>query len=187
MTPRSPSRASSCPSQLRNLSTLGPIKIINAQCNMLPRIVNPTASDLTAHWGSCQNMAYDVKLCHAEDGTAAARLGRSSAGSSVLKAECSRRATAGNALTGSHSGWHSDALQSGIERMGIMPTDRPGSGGTVELNPQPFPPRQQLTNADVIRMVRAGITESVIVHSIQSATKQFDFSPAGMQTLGRRR
>ncbi len=41
---------------------LGPIKIINAKCNMLPRIVNPTTSDLLAHWGSCQNMAYDVNF-----------------------------------------------------------------------------------------------------------------------------
>ncbi len=43
-------------------ATLGPIKIINGQCNMLPQIVNPTASDLAAHWGSCQNMAYDVNF-----------------------------------------------------------------------------------------------------------------------------
>lgn len=41
---------------------LGPIKIINGKCNMLPQIVNPTASDLSAHWGSCQNMAYDVNF-----------------------------------------------------------------------------------------------------------------------------
>ena len=42
--------------------TLGPIQIINGQCNMLPKIVNPTASDLFAHWGSCQNMAYGVNF-----------------------------------------------------------------------------------------------------------------------------
>ena len=50
------------PGAVPQFATLGPIKIINAQCNMLPRIVNPTASDLTAHWGSCQNMAYDVNF-----------------------------------------------------------------------------------------------------------------------------
>jgi hypothetical protein len=32
-------------------------------------------------------------------------------------------------------------------------------------------------------MVRAGISESVIVHSIQSSTKQFDFSPPSVQAL----
>jgi hypothetical protein len=41
---------------------VGPITIINGQCNMLPRIVNPTASDLFSQWGSCQNMAYDVNF-----------------------------------------------------------------------------------------------------------------------------
>jgi hypothetical protein len=55
----------------------------------------------------------------------------------------------------------------------------------VELNPQPFPPRQKLTNSDVIKMLKAGIPESVIVSSIQSSNKQFDFSPGGIQALQR--
>src|SRR6266853_5994828 len=50
------------PGAFPQFATLGPIKLINAQCNMLPRIVNPTASDLAAHWGSCQNRAYDVNF-----------------------------------------------------------------------------------------------------------------------------
>jgi hypothetical protein len=44
------------------IGTVGPVKIINAQCNMLPRVANPTSSDLLAHWASCQNMAYDVNF-----------------------------------------------------------------------------------------------------------------------------
>jgi hypothetical protein len=43
-------------------SIVSPINIINAQCNMLPRIVNPTASDLFSKWGTCQNMAFDVNF-----------------------------------------------------------------------------------------------------------------------------
>ncbi len=50
------------PMAVPQISILGPIKIINAQCNMLPRITNPTASDLAATWDSCQNMAYDVNF-----------------------------------------------------------------------------------------------------------------------------
>src|SRR5215469_11366938 len=50
------------PAAVPQFAILGPIKIINAQCNMLPRITNPTVSDLSAHWGSCQNMAYDVNF-----------------------------------------------------------------------------------------------------------------------------
>ncbi len=42
--------------------TVAPITIINAQCNMLPPIVPSSVSDLTAHWGSCQNRAYDVNF-----------------------------------------------------------------------------------------------------------------------------
>lgn len=41
---------------------IGPVTIINAQCNMLPNIVTATLADLTAHWGSCQNMAFDVNF-----------------------------------------------------------------------------------------------------------------------------
>ena len=41
---------------------LGPITIVNGRCNMLPRTSNPTFSDLGAHWGTCQNMAYDVNF-----------------------------------------------------------------------------------------------------------------------------
>src|SRR5215469_2495683 len=41
---------------------VGPITIINGQCNMLPSL-NPTQlADLTAHWGSCQKMAYNVNF-----------------------------------------------------------------------------------------------------------------------------
>jgi hypothetical protein len=50
------------PIAVPQFAILGPIKIINAQCNMLPRITNPTVPDLFAHWGSCQNMAYDVNF-----------------------------------------------------------------------------------------------------------------------------
>ena len=59
-----------------------------------------------------------------------------------------------------------------------------GSGGfTGGVKPGTAPPRNPLTNADVIRMQKAGISESVIVHSIQSSTKQFDFSSTSLQAL----
>jgi hypothetical protein len=41
-------------------SVIGPITIINGQCNMLPSLKAASLADLTAHWGSCQNMAYNV-------------------------------------------------------------------------------------------------------------------------------
>jgi hypothetical protein len=40
----------------------GPLTIISPRCNMLPDIVTATLADLTAHWGSCQDMAFDVNF-----------------------------------------------------------------------------------------------------------------------------
>jgi hypothetical protein len=172
------------PPAFPQFATLGPINIINAKCNMLPRIVNPTASDLATHWSSCQNKAYDVnfvmlKTPRQQLGLASPPPGTSGSQGGMLSS-APRQGMLSPGATPSGTQTPSNPAS---QRMGIMPTDRPGSGGTVELNPQPFPPRQQVTNADVIRMVRAGITESVIVHSIQSSTKQFDFSPASVQAL----
>jgi hypothetical protein len=44
------------------VETVAPITIINGQCNMLPRVVPSSVADLHAHWGSCQNRAYDVNF-----------------------------------------------------------------------------------------------------------------------------
>jgi hypothetical protein len=38
------------------------VAVINAPCNMLPNIVTATLADLQAHWGSCQDVAYDVNF-----------------------------------------------------------------------------------------------------------------------------
>lgn len=50
------------PNVSAQVSTISPITIINAKCNMLPAIVPSTVGDLTSHWGSCQNRAYDVNF-----------------------------------------------------------------------------------------------------------------------------
>ena len=172
------------PGAVPQFANLGPIKIINAQCNMLPRIVNPTASDLATHWGSCQNMAYDVNFVMLKTPRQQLGLASPPPGSSGTQGGMLSGAPQQGMLSpGATPAGTQTPSNPGSQRKGIMPTDRPGSGGRVELNPQPFPPRQQLTNADVIRMVRAGTPESVIVHSIESSNKQFDFSPAGVQTL----
>jgi hypothetical protein len=68
------------------------------------------------------------------------------------------------------------------------------SGGVTDPNrqaitditnhPRPTNPNANvLTNEKVIQMIRARIPDSVIVSSIQSSTKQFDFSPAAIQAL----
>ncbi|MGC1453385.1 MAG: hypothetical protein WA830_25410 [Candidatus Sulfotelmatobacter sp.] len=178
------------PGAVPQFATLGPIKIINAQCNMLPRIVNPTASDLTAHWGSCQNMAYDVnfvmlKTPRQQLGLASPPPGSSGSPGGMLSGAPQQGMLSSGATQNGQSQSNSGALlrnqqvatgQSGIQQ-------NPGS--KVELNPQPFPPRQQLTNADVIKMVKAGVPEAAIVSSIQSSPIRFDLSPQAQLTLHR--
>ena len=62
-------------------------------------------------------------------------------------------------------------------------------GATTDLARQsaagttPGATRQTLTNADVLKMLKGGVPESVIVSSIQSAAHKFDFSPASCQEL----
>jgi hypothetical protein len=179
-------------------STLGPITIINAQCNMLPNIVNPNATDLMARWGSCQNMAYDVNfvLVHPLPTLHPVTQPTPGAGSGLLS---------GN--SGSQQGMLSGAPKQGMLAAGAVPSvqqpvpagmlsggsqpssaqgvARPNPGSKVQLNPQPLPPRQKLTNLDVISMLRGGIPESTIIQSLGLATHSFDFSPSGCNALKR--
>ncbi len=55
----------------------------------------------------------------------------------------------------------------------------------MELNPQPFPPKQVLTNRDVLTMLTARLAESVILSSLRSSPHKFDFSPASCRDLQR--
>jgi len=131
---------------------LGPITIINGQCNMLPHIVNPTASDLFSHWGTCQNMAYDVNFMMQP-------------ATQVLN---SRPTRVSSEPSGNQMGMLSGARQQGMLAPGTTQSaTSPGNQGTllgnsqppasqsgglqnpgskVELNPQPLPPKQLLTN-----------------------------------------
>ncbi len=168
------------------VAILSPIKIINGQCNMLPRITNPTASDLTAHWGSCQNMAYDVNFVLQP----AAHVLGSAGGGSGSAPENSSRPT----------GMLSSTPNQGMLANGGTPNSQSGGSGgllgnhtsaptqsegnTTQSTPQQTP-AHPLTNADVIKMVKAGVPQSTIVTSIQSSPTQFDLSPQGLSSLHR--
>ena len=184
---------------------LGPITIINGKCNMLPRIMDPTFSDLGAHWGSCQDMAYNVNFAMLRPGALGARApapgnvrgatNSASPGSALLK----DAGTAGTPML-------SSSPQGGMLTSGVgAATQSPSTAGAVQQNPAQASPavtdrshptsagteriasRQTLTNADVTRMMEAGVAESVIISLIRSARKNFDFSPAGCQALQRAR
>lgn len=183
-------------------SVNGPITIINGKCNMLPRIVNPTFSDLGTHWGSCQNMAYDVNF--ALQTTAGGSTGASATKPNpALVQSTSAPANAGMRDPGPVQ----TPMLSGTSQEGMLagnpgPIQLPSGNAraqhdvapaTAASNPQTYtgPTRNTqagvLTNSDVVRMLESGLTESVIVSAIRSSRKNFDFSPAGCQTLQRAR
>jgi hypothetical protein len=194
---------------------LGPINIVNAQCNMLPRIMNPTVADLTGHWGTCQNMAYGVSfpLIHPQmlhtlssSGGAGSPSGSSGTQSKLLSDAPQHGMFASNpagSTQGRQSGGSSGALLGNPQSMSGPgagasnptvgnPRSIPGQGdgvpnpaGKLELNPQPLPPRVQMTNADVLKMLKSGVSESVIISSVRSGNHNFDFSPAGCSDLQR--
>lgn len=198
------------PVTVPQFAILGPIKIINAQCGMLPRIVNPTASDLTAHWGSCQDMAYDVNfVMHAAPRPPLGGGAQAPSGSASTPAEkapgppgtplltqpgpartpmLSGSPQQGMLASGAGSAMQSSSTSGGLQgSRGQAPPAIPDgtpqnyTGATRGSTPQ------ILTNADVASMLKAGLAESVIISSIRSAKKNFDFSSAGCQTLQRAR
>ena len=134
------------PVAVPQFAILGPIKIINAQCNMLPRIVNPTASDLSAHWGSCQNMAYGVNfLMH----TAPRPPLSGGGGTTPVTSGSKRGMLSTSAQQGMLSGGPASPTLMQSSNGGLL--SRPSQGSStsapptpaskVELNPQPLPPR----------------------------------------------
>jgi len=152
------------PAAVPQFAILGPIKIINAQCNMLPRITNPTVSDLSAHWGSCQNMAYDVNFeMHPAP---RAQLGLSGNGGPAPVG------------SGSKTGILSSSPQKGMLAGATSPNQlQPVTGGApgnkeptllapgtttpatkLELNPQPLPPKTTLSAGTVVPDARGTLT-----------------------------
>ena len=123
-------------------AVVGPVTVINAQCNMLPNIVNPTLSDLKAHWGSCQNMAYDVNFVLQPS---AHLLGGPGTRGQLLSGPSTTpllKGTTPNAIrpsgTSASLSPQSSGPQAGANGGGIGGVN---PGNTVQLNPQPFPPK----------------------------------------------
>ena len=183
----------------------GPITIISGPCNMLPRIANPTFSDLGAHWGTCQNMAYDVNFAMLPSGA----LGKGAPSGSGTVRVGANSGTSGSPLF-KNAGPAGSPMLPGAPQQGMLAsgpgavTQSQTNGGLQQSRVQASPATtngtretntgtsrtesvQALTNADVVRMLQAGLAESVIVSSIRSGRKNFDFSPAGCQALQRAR
>jgi hypothetical protein len=197
-------------------SIVSPVNIINAQCNMLPRIVNPTASDLFSKWGTYQNMAFDVNFeitkaaqslssgGGVQRGTGGAQVFKDPRGTTLLTGTGKPALLNGTGWTPSQpqsaSGTQSqpssgmllgnnvqgNSASEALTRQTYTGNTRGSTPGSkVELNPQPFPPKQVLTNHDVLTMLNARLAESVILSSLRSSQHKFDFSAASCRELQR--
>ncbi len=171
-----------------------PAKIVNGQCNNLWSL-SPSVSELLGNWWTCQNAAWNVNFILQPSahilgfsgqggGSSGQFTGRVNPGfTGGVKPVGKAGMLSGAGTQGAHStslsatpagtppnqpaGWHGQLLPG---RPGeIMPTDRPQT--------------KLLTNADVIRMVKAGLPQSTIVSSIQSSPGNFDLSPAAQRLL----
>ena len=212
------SPAAFSPASVPQNSIISPINIINAQCNMLPRIVNPTAADLFSKWGTCQNMAFDVNFeitkaaeslsssVGVQRGTGGAQVSKGPGGTTLLTGTGKPALLNGTGSTPSQtqSASGTQSQPSSGMLLGNNVQGNPGSnsapgqtyagntrpstpGSKVELNPQPFPPKQVLNNHDVLTMLNAGLAESVILSSLRSSQHKFDFSAASCRELQRAR
>jgi hypothetical protein len=172
-------------------ATIAPITIINAQCNMLPPIVPSSVGDLTAHWSSCQNRAYDVNFPLVP----ALHVMSSSGGSGGMLSSTNRGAANPGPIQSPSRGMLAGAINPGPQQSpsgGMVPGAlNPGLASTTARNPGQLlpvkPGAATLTNAEVIRLIKGGVPESAIINQIRSSNKKFDFSPASCQALAQAR
>jgi|GEM_PF-2405048 len=194
-------------------SITAPITIINARCNMLPNIVTATLADLTAHWGSCQNMAFDVnfQLVPASAARRGAMLSpatrtlvQAAPGAANVSSSGGTLLTAGSnaTLLGRSqqpvSGGSNTTLQplvprgssntgsSGTGTTGLRPLIQRGSStGGSSTAPSSAGSEKPLTNADVLKLLRAGISEQNILATIRTHRAAFDVSNQARATFDR--
>jgi hypothetical protein len=171
-------------------TTISPITIINAQCNMLPPIVPSTVGDLTSHWGSCQNRAYDVNFALTPS---AHLMGSGGVSGGMLSGSNTGGKDPGpvnSSARGMLAGGTNPAPQQSLLRGMVPGAKDPGPIGTPSSTKgtpgQLLPARSgaaKLTNADVIGLVKGGVPESAIINQIKSSNKQFDFSPTSCRAM----
>ena len=168
----SPAVAPSIPSTANNPSS--PIKIIGGTCNHLPPAV-PSVSVLGSGWWTCGDYAYNVNfVLHALS------IGRLAAGANT-------RITLATPSPGpvKTSPGLLPSQSRGMLMGGASAVPQQATPTTTSISPTRPSQVQQpiLTNADVIKLVRGGVPELVVISKIQSARKGFDFSSSGCRAL----
>ena len=137
------------PAAAPTTAIVGPLTIINAHCNMLPNIANPTVADLQAKYpGSCQDMAFDVnfQLAPASAASRAIML-QPRTGTLLQSAPSAAGGAAGSTAGGTLLNPGTQTTVLGGSQVGTKPvggTSGVITGGTKnadDLNPQPYPPK----------------------------------------------
>ena len=187
------------PATVMKNPAVGPIQFSNAPCSALPPLTKATVANLLGNWGSCQNVAYDVNLplvirqsltilsssggMGANQGSHSGPLLNQTRPAGMLNNAAPQNTNSGSSPANGTllpAVTPAPAQTPSMSQPGIAPG---GSAQNVQLNPQPLPPRVQMTNADVIKMMSSRVPESVIISSIQSANHKFDFSPESCRQL----
>lgn len=161
-----------------------PIKIPGGACNKLAPAA-PSASVLGSSWWTCGDYAYNVNFI-LQPVTAANMM---SGGGQITALSGSLQNGASNGQPSTNPGLLSGGSRSGMLGGGTAPAptqsavqSRPAIHSQL-LPAKPGAAQYALTNADVVRMVKGGVPESVMITSIHSGSGKFDFSPAGCRTL----
>ena len=144
-------------------------------------------SDLTAHWGSCQNRAYDVNFALVP----AFQVMSSGGGSGGGMLSSANKGAANPGPIQSSSRGMLSSVNPGPQQSpspGMLAGRDPGpvqspSNGTQGKLLSAKTGASTLTNADVIGLLKGGVPESAIINQINSSNKKFDFSPLGCQAL----
>lgn len=157
-----------------------PIKIINGKCNNLPPAV-PSPSLLTSNWWTCGNYAYNVNF--ALRPSAHMMSGSGGTGNAPLSPNARQGLLSNSGPRGMLNGGIAPSGSGGMTAAVAQGGGIQNPGGKVALNPQPLPPGQRLSNADVIKMANGHVPESVILSSVRSSRGNFDLTPSGCNAL----
>jgi hypothetical protein len=153
-----------------------PIKITSGVCNNLQPAV-PSPSVLNSKWWTCGNSAYNVNFV------------LQASGSMALMSATGGQGLLSGSSTGQAGPGPKNAPARGMLAGGASATQPQAASGAIPGNrSEPLaaqPGRKALTNADVVKMVNAGVPESAIITSIQSSPTKFDLSLDGLRSLHR--
>ncbi len=155
-----------------------PIKIVNGKCNNLPSA--PTPSVLSSNWWTCGNYAYNVNFAMRPSAHIMSNRGTSKTSPSP---NAQQGMLSNSAPRGMLNGGMAPSGAGGMQATPAQGGGMQNPGGKVALNPQPLPPGQRLSNADVIKMANGRVPESVILSSVRSSRGNFDLSPSGCSAL----